>query len=285
MDAVIGRGVEDPVEDAELAHQLGVDPELIQGGDRVDRQNRFRPKADQRQRQHEQEVQRQDEQIEPYRHREIVLLRGVVRDVKRPHEAAAVPQAVEHVVDEVVDQHQQRPAIPGEAQVHRREPVQEGEQQQEHRLHGRRHEQVAKRQGEVRRGVPEFVGAQIAHPAQRGFDADEKEETGGDGSFQVHACETPDYAAAAAPGRTGDAAVVTGRYGSAPPPLRSINVPAGHGRPRCAGSGGGGAGRRSARDGTRWPGAGPAAPPRRVRPAGAPARAPRRPPPPPPGRG
>ncbi len=191
MDAMVGRRVEDPVEETELADQFGVHPELIQGGNGIDRQDRLRLEAEQGQRQHEQEVQGHYEQVEAHRHREVVLLRRVMGNVKRPHEAAAVAETVEHVVDEVVDHHQEHPRNPRHPHVQRGKAVQESEQDQEDNLHGRCHEQITEREGKICRGVPEFVRAQVVPPADRGLDGDQREEADGDDSFQAHAARLP----------------------------------------------------------------------------------------------
>ena len=191
MYAMVGGRVEDTVQEAELADQFGVHPELVERGDRIDRQDRLRAKAQQRQRQHEHEVQRQNEQIQAHRDREVVLLRRVMRDVECPHEAAAMPEAMEHVVDEIVDHEQQRPGIPGQPHVHHRDAVQKREHEEEDALDGSRHQQVAERQREVCGGIPDLVGAKVMQPTDRGLDGDQRKEADGNQRLQAHAACPP----------------------------------------------------------------------------------------------
>ena len=106
VDAVMRGRVEDEFEPApHPADRLGVDPELINEVEAVDEGDQRRMEAEQHHRhlQHEHAGEQAGPAL-PERRREIVVLAGMVVDVLRPHPAAAMGDAMVHVIAQVIDQ-------------------------------------------------------------------------------------------------------------------------------------------------------------------------------------
>ena len=108
---VRGRG-EHPVEPAELADELGVDPELVEkidqpGGDENDRGN-----ARDRHRQVEDPAEQHAGARLPQRRRKIERLALVMHDMGRPEETDLVVDAMVPIVEEVVGDQPADPHAP-----------------------------------------------------------------------------------------------------------------------------------------------------------------------------
>ena len=112
MHAVVrGRG-EHAVEPAELADELGVDPELIEKIDQPDGDEHDRRDAGDRHRQIEDPAEQHAGARLPQRGREIEGLALVMDDMRRPEEADLVVDAMVPVIEEIVGDQRADPHPP-----------------------------------------------------------------------------------------------------------------------------------------------------------------------------
>ena len=111
VHAMVGGGVENPLERPQLSDEAGVDPELVEGVDRGDGQEHGGREAKEGEREVEHPGHRPLEDALAQRHREVHVLALVVDDVGRPARVDLVARAVEPVVEEV---HPQPAGEPGQ---------------------------------------------------------------------------------------------------------------------------------------------------------------------------
>ena len=95
-----------------------MDPELVDQVDARDEEHHRRRKADQEQRQAEQEGEAEEAGPGlPQRGRQIIMLARMVDDMARPEPADAVRRAVEDIIGEIVEHEGEHEPVPGIADV------------------------------------------------------------------------------------------------------------------------------------------------------------------------
>jgi hypothetical protein len=170
---VVGRRVEDELDrPRQLADRLGVHEELEDEVDPVGEVDRPRRDAQQRQRQPEEEVEPRVPLL-PQRGREVHVLRGMMRLVRRPAHPGAVHEPVLPVVGEVHPGDDQRPRPPGaHRQVPRRDVGVQGDVDDEAAgLQRQRRGERAQAHQDRGAGVPGQVAGHsvvMVEPLQRG---------------------------------------------------------------------------------------------------------------------
>ena len=121
---MVRRGVEHSLEPGRhTPDRLGVDPELVDEADPLLDEDLRRRESEEGQGQPEKP--RPDQASGPglpQGRRQVVMLGGVVVDVRRPPEAPLVAQPVEDIVDQVIEEEDRHPAPPG-GERHGEDPV------------------------------------------------------------------------------------------------------------------------------------------------------------------
>ena len=178
MHAVIRRRGEPAIEPAELAHLLGVDPELVEEVDDGRDDEHLGRNARDRHRQVEDPPEQRARARLPQRGREVVFLALVVHDVRGPEHRAFVTEPVIPVVAEVVEDHAEHPDPPlaggqlphGRSRVHGDVDAEPQEPREE--IHDLAHHP----QAQAADRVVDPVVAATAHPADRVLEHDHQEE-------------------------------------------------------------------------------------------------------------
>ncbi len=101
VHAVVRRRVQHRLERTEPAHELGVNPELVERAHRIGDHEHQRRDADHRQRQRERQAGERRQHRLAQRDRQVVVLALVVHGVRGPEQVHPVRRAVPPVVDEV----------------------------------------------------------------------------------------------------------------------------------------------------------------------------------------
>ena len=174
--------------------QLGVDPELVDQVQPADEQQHRQRKADQHQRQAEQQAEREGLGPGlPQRGRQVVVLARVMDDVRGPEPADAVAGAVDAVIGQVVEHEGSDPRPPGIADLEQAELSGPDEQRQRHPAEQRAGDRVAQPEQQRGQRVARLVAA-VPAPSRAAIgddldhhQQDEQRDREGDRIGQVHA--------------------------------------------------------------------------------------------------
>jgi hypothetical protein len=177
VDAVVRRGVHDPLDRAHAADRLGVNPVLVEQAERAHQRDQLGPEAEERQRHPEHHSEERRRPRLPQGRAQRVPLTRVVDDVPRPEEADFVAHAVIPVVTEVFGRDEQQPRQRPGAEVEEAILVEPGERGEPGAFDAGLHHQTAEPARQAGGGVLGLVAVSAAGQHER-LDGEAGQEEG-----------------------------------------------------------------------------------------------------------